>query len=250
MKLLVTILVSLVGVVFARADEATANVQQALKDEGFYYGEITGNKDSDTTAAIRRYQIRNGLQITGDLNDETLKSLGVNSAGGKPTEKPSATAAPDVSDLRAEPGAKPSRDSTEAIAPTNPMTGQPFPEPQRQRPATPDYDTGQVAPNNYFAGTPYERTSPAVQRNVIVAAEDLLASRGLYRGAIDGAAGPDLEFSVRAYQAKVRLPVTGRLDLPTLAAMQLLPGATAPVYVPRRRDLREPPVRGEWIPER
>ena len=40
----------------ARADEAIANAQQALKDQGFYYGEITGRKDADTTAAIRRYQ--------------------------------------------------------------------------------------------------------------------------------------------------------------------------------------------------
>jgi hypothetical protein len=59
-----------------------------------------------------------------------------------------------------------------------------------------------------------------------------------------------LEFSLRAYQARARLPVTGRLDLDTLAALELLPGANAPIYVPRRRPLREAPVRGEWIPDR
>ena len=61
----------------ARADEAIANAQQALKDQGFYYGEITGRKDADTTAAIRRYQIRNGLKVTGELNNETQRSLRV-----------------------------------------------------------------------------------------------------------------------------------------------------------------------------
>ncbi|MEJ7703238.1 MAG: peptidoglycan-binding domain-containing protein [Geodermatophilaceae bacterium] len=65
----------------ARADQAIASMQQALKDQGFYYGEITGTKDADTTAAIRRYQIRNGLKITGDLNAETQKSLGVRGSG-------------------------------------------------------------------------------------------------------------------------------------------------------------------------
>src|SRR5256714_12433623 len=112
----------------ARADQVVQNVQQALKEQGFYYGEVTGEKDADTTAAIRRYQIRNGLQISGDLNDETLKSLGVDSSGVRAIVKASpapAPAAPQTSDLRAEP--------RQSSAPTNPLTGQPFPEPQQDR---------------------------------------------------------------------------------------------------------------------
>ena len=247
MKLRITVLVLLASVGLLSADQAIQNVQQALKDQGFYYGEITGAKDADTTAAIRRYQIRNGLQITGDLNEETLKSLGVDSSGARAIAKASPSpvpAAPNTSDLRAE--------RHESAAPINPLTGQPFPEPQQDRrgPVRPDYDAvpGRLAEN--FAGTPYEAAPPQVQRDVIVSAQNILARRGLYRGAFDGFAGPDLEFSLRAYQARVRLPVTGRLDLETLAALQLLPGANAPVYVPRRRPLREAPVRGEWIPER
>ena len=231
----------------ARADQAVQNVQQALKDQGFYYGEVTGEKDADTTAAIRRYQIRNGLQISGDLNDETLKSLGVDSSGARAIVKASPTpapAAPETSDLRAQP--------RESSAPTNPLTGQPFPEPpqDRQVPVRPDYDTVPAHPAEEFAGTPYEAAPPQVRRDVIISAQNLLARRGLYRGAIDGYPSPGLEFSLRAYQARVRLPVTGRLDLETLAALELLPGANAPIRVPRRRPLREAPVRGEWIPER
>jgi len=56
-----------------RADEAVAKAQQSLKDQGFYYGQVTGEKNADTSAAIRRFQIRNGLQVTGELNDETLQ---------------------------------------------------------------------------------------------------------------------------------------------------------------------------------
>src|SRR2546421_13023123 len=137
MKLRIAILVLLVSLGPLWADQAIQNVQQALKDQGFYYGEITGTKDADTTAAIRRYQIRNGLQITGDLNEETLKSLGVDSSGARAIAKASPTsapAAPETSDFRAEP--------RETSAPTNPLTGQPFPEPQqdRQVPVRPDYD--------------------------------------------------------------------------------------------------------------
>jgi len=50
------------------------SLQQTLKDQGFYYGTVTGDKSAETTAAIRRYQIRNGLQVTGELNEETLRS--------------------------------------------------------------------------------------------------------------------------------------------------------------------------------
>jgi peptidoglycan hydrolase-like protein with peptidoglycan-binding domain len=252
---LVVLLAALAGA--ARADQVVQSVQEALKDQGFYYGEVTGEKDADTTAAIRRYQIRNGLQISGDLNDETLKSLGVDSSGARAVVKASPTSAPvapETSDLRGEP--------RESSAPTNPLTGQPFPEPQQgrspeaeirrggQAPVRPDYDAVPARSAENFTGTPYEAAPPQVQRDVIVSAQNILARRGLYRGAYDGNLSPDLEFSLRAYQARSRLPVTGRLDLDTLAALELLPGANAPVYVPRRRPLREAPVRGEWIPER
>jgi peptidoglycan hydrolase-like protein with peptidoglycan-binding domain len=246
MKLQIAVLILFASIEALSADQAIQSVQQALKDQGFYYGEITGEKDADTTAAIRRYQIRNGLQITGDLNQETLKSLGVDSSGAQSIAKTSPTpapAAPGTSDLRAEP--------RESAAPTNPLTGQPFPESQQggQSAARPDYETVPGRPLENFAGTPYEAAPPQVQRNIIVSAKNILARRGLYRGAFDGNAGPDLEFSLRAYQARVRLPVTGRLDLETLAALELLPGGKAPVYLPRRRPSREEPVRGEWIPE-
>ena len=251
MKICLAALILLSSIGALLADSTLENVQQALKDEGFYYGEITGNKDADTTAAIRRYQIRNGLQITGDLNDETLKSLGVNSSGGRTVVKASPTAAPGASDSRALLKQEPEPEQTQG--PTNPLTGQPFPQP-KQGPQSPSAADDDVAPPRAgagnFVGTPYETAPPEVQRNVVVSAETFLARRGLYRGPIDGFLGPDLEFSLRAYQARARLPVTGRLDLETLAALQLLPGANAPIYVPRRRPLRESPVRGEWIHER
>ena len=244
-------LVLLVSAGAVLADPMIENVQQALKDQGFYYGEITGNKDTDTTAAIRRYQIRNGLQITGDLNDETLKSLGVDSSGNRAVVKASPTAsppAPGTSDLRAPLKQEPEPEQNQG--PTNPMTGQPFPQPPRQGQQAPSDDNLVPGrPTENFAGTPLETAPPEVQRRVIASAQNILAERGLYRGPINGMVGPDFEFSLRAYQARVRLAVTGRLDLETLAALQLLPGGNRPVYLPRRHPLPDHPVRGEWIRE-
>ena len=71
-----------------QADQITAAVQQALKEQGFYYGEVTGEKTADTTAAIRRYQIRNGLQVTGEIDAETLRSLGVGTGSARATPPP------------------------------------------------------------------------------------------------------------------------------------------------------------------
>jgi peptidoglycan hydrolase-like protein with peptidoglycan-binding domain len=241
--------------VSAQADPSVESAQQALKDEGFYYGEVTGEKDTDTTAAIRRYQIRNGLQVNGDLNEETLKALGINSAGARSVVKASPTTPPEASDLRA--------DRHPNAGPTNPLTGQPFPDQSQDRdrsasaplrrdeqpPARPDYGTAAPQPGGNFAGTPFEASPPQVQQNVIASAQSILARQGLYRGMIDGTVGPELEFSLRAYQSRVHLPITGRLDLETLAALRLLPGGKAPIYVPRHRPTRQAPVRGEWVPD-
>src|SRR5882762_12015872 len=103
MKLRIAVVVLVAALVAgARADQVVQNVQQALKDQGFYYGEVTGEKNADTTAAIRRYQIRNGLQVTGELNDETLRSLRNNPSKPSPAPAitPVPTTPPDTSDLR------------------------------------------------------------------------------------------------------------------------------------------------------
>jgi hypothetical protein len=117
----------------------------------------------------------------------------------------------------------------------------------QDRQSPPVYQGGAVPMQPDFVGTPFEKAPPEVRRKVIIDAQNILAQRDLYRGPLDGSFRPELEFSLRAYQARVGLKKTGRLDLQTLAALELLPGANAPVYTPRRRVLRQPPVRGEWI---
>src|SRR3981081_2481706 len=108
MRNITTVFIFLVATALARADQTIESVQQALKDQGFYYGEVTGEKNADTTAAIRRFQIRNGLQISGELNDETLKALRSNASSAPapaPVASPPVVArapspTPDTSDLR------------------------------------------------------------------------------------------------------------------------------------------------------
>src|SRR5437868_5730104 len=145
-KFFITAVIFLAGFSLAWADRAIESAQQKLKDQGFYYGEINGKKDADTTAAIRRYQIRNGLQITGELDSETQRSLGVASTTTPAPTRPSAT--PDTSDLRAE-SSVPKSERTDVPGPRGP------------RPET----------SGLFDGTPYEVAPPEVQRRVIVDAQ-------------------------------------------------------------------------------
>jgi peptidoglycan hydrolase-like protein with peptidoglycan-binding domain len=229
----------------ARADQMIESVQQTLKDQGFYYGEITGQMSSDLTAAIRRYQIRSGLQVNGQLNGETLQSLGIqSSSAAQPATKP-VSPTPALS--------RPGEQSPTEGANGTPPPVQPFtnaPQDQQVYPSNPLPSAGSAP--GVLARTPFEAAPAEVQRNVIVSAQIALARRGLYYEEINGIYGPAMEFSLRAYQARAKLPVTGRLDLPTLAALRLLPHRRDPFYDPSHRRLRPPPippVRGEWVPE-
>ncbi|HEY4272229.1 MAG TPA: peptidoglycan-binding protein [Candidatus Udaeobacter sp.] len=68
-----------------RGDDNVREVQTKLSDEGCYFGEIDGAYSNDLSTALSRYQIRNGLPITGQLDVETSKALGAKPAVGPST---------------------------------------------------------------------------------------------------------------------------------------------------------------------
>lgn len=178
----------------AYADEQTSAAQGTLKAQGFYFGEITGQLDDQTTAAIKRFQIRNGLEVTGQLDAATLKAL------GQPSEPQQA----------APPAAIP------APAPVKPEE-----TPRALAPAAP-----QAANEGYafvFARTPYETAPLEVQQTTVRKAQTLLSKKGFYRGEIDGTACETFQLALVDYQSANGLPRTGQLDMETLSALRLLP---------------------------
>ena len=58
-------------------DEVIANVQTALQDAGYYFGEITGSLGIDTRAALANFQRDYGLPITGAIDEATVEALGL-----------------------------------------------------------------------------------------------------------------------------------------------------------------------------
>ncbi|HZR05039.1 MAG TPA: peptidoglycan-binding domain-containing protein [Candidatus Udaeobacter sp.] len=192
-------IVALCAASAVRADQKIESVQQALKDQGFYYGDVTGNKTADTTAAIRRYQIRNGLQVTGEVNPETLRSLNLNSASSTQATTKSAVTQP--SDVRPDKSARLGQTSL---------------------PPAPSGHDRRLKTNAGFPRVPYPLASPRRSKRIVLAeVQRQLAGRGYYRGRIDGRYGRRTALALRAFQLDGGIPPSGWPNPETLGALGL-----------------------------
>jgi peptidoglycan hydrolase-like protein with peptidoglycan-binding domain len=199
MKRLLCLVVTLCAVNFVQADQTIRSLQQTLKAQGFYYGAVTGDKSAETTAAIRRYQIRNGLQVTGEINEETLRWVNSSSnsvaSASQPASKPAAI---QPNSVRGDASARLSQSSPPPS----------FNQPNRPLETSPPYST------SFYQSAPLR-----VNRRIIAGAQYQLMSRGYYRGRVDGRYGSRTAFAVRAFQSSAGLPPTGRLDIETVTAL-------------------------------
>ncbi len=196
-RLLLCLGVIFCGVSFANADETIRTLQQTLKNQGFYYGAVTGDKSAETTSAIRRYQIRNGLQVTGELNEETLRSVKSSSnsiaIASRPIPQPVARA--------------------NKIGDAKGLANQSSPVPAFSQPDHP------LQSNPQYSASFYQSAPIRMNRRTIAGVQYQLMSRGYYRGRVDGKYGRETAFALRAFQSRAGLPSTGRLDTGTLEAL-------------------------------
>jgi hypothetical protein len=58
-------------------DQVIYNVQQALKDLGYYSGSLSGSMSGATINAIGAFQQDNGLEVTGAIDEPTVEALGL-----------------------------------------------------------------------------------------------------------------------------------------------------------------------------
>lgn len=65
------------GYGYAAPGDVTAQVQQSLAQQGYYYGPIDGILGPGTRSAIQRYQIDHGLAVTATIDEQTLATLGM-----------------------------------------------------------------------------------------------------------------------------------------------------------------------------
>ena len=261
MKRLTFLLASAILISIAAANEQLRDVQTTLKSQGFYYGEADGKDNAETSAAIRRFQIRNGLAVTGKLTQETLGALGLGGRNTPPSEPKPATArsvanpkssqvnppAPSAKDPTPDLNEPPPRRAEDILR--APKTG--F-ETARSSPRITPADPAIVQPpraipapiftpfSTVFRGTPYEEAPREVQLDALRRAQSHMAERRYYRGPLDGIPGPATSEAIFSYQEAYGLRRTGRLDMDTLADMRLLPrnapagGPLKPFYNPNR----------------
>lgn len=257
MKRLPLLLATALFAAAAAANDQLRDVQGALKSQGFYYGEVTGNDSAETAAALRRFQIRNGVTVTGKLNADTLAALGFAEkrnaapapAAPQPAAQPAPAPAPEAPvqkqfnpppppqpaqppQAMPRPGEQIPSVRRERALPPEPEAPAPTPPPARRlrpdgvnavEPPTP-VPAAVYSPNStMFRDTPYATASREVQMNVIRRAQSLMAAKRLYRGPIDGLTAADTSEAIFLFQDEAELRRTGRLDTDTLAEMRLLP---------------------------
>jgi peptidoglycan hydrolase-like protein with peptidoglycan-binding domain len=73
----ILIFLAIISVSNASADDVVFGAQTKLKQLGYYNGVVDGQMGSQTAAAIRRFQVAQKLKVTGEMNPQTLRRLGI-----------------------------------------------------------------------------------------------------------------------------------------------------------------------------
>ena len=104
----------------APTPQRISEIQSALARGGYYQGTPNGKWDSNTVAAMQKFQSENGLSSSGKIDATSLQKLGLGSGTAgvdapKPAAPPSSAANPSAS-------VPPSTTTTAASVPPNPST--------------------------------------------------------------------------------------------------------------------------------
>lgn len=83
-------------------------IQTALSRDGYYQGEPNGKWDSNTVAAVQKFQSANGMDANGKLDAPTLQKLGLGSdIAGVSAPKPMVPGSPNAAPSSSAPSAVP-----------------------------------------------------------------------------------------------------------------------------------------------
>lgn len=253
-KILLFSAISILACGLAVADDQVRSAQESLKAQGFYVGPVDGEMNTATGKAIRRFQIRNGIDATGELDPATVNALKQTAAATAPSAPaPEASAPEPITPPTPEAPAPPPEAASPKPAASpdenylrNQTARHPAPRPPEETEAGPPIRRADESFARLYARTPFWNAPRVVQTDTLRKAQALLARAGLYDAPLDGVPSPDVEEALFRFQSRYRLPRTGRLDIDTLAQMHLLPVSRVPLR-PFRGTLDEPPhaVRGE-----
>lgn len=225
------------------ADESPLrSAQTVLKAQGFYFGEVTGQPSEETTQSIRRFQVRNLLPVTGELDAATVRVLDALGAAYRPSpsDAEAGRAALQARSRRlaerppSEPAATPPPTPLPNVAPA--AAPPPAVQPQSTPPVT--APSPSEAPRPAVPAPASPAAEPSYAPPPLAQAQVILEGEGFYRGEIDGRRGSRTRRALVDYQVARALRPTGRLDAPTLAAMGIDAPPEADRPSQRRRHAR------------
>jgi peptidoglycan hydrolase-like protein with peptidoglycan-binding domain len=118
----------------APTPQRISEIQSALAHGGYYQGAPNGKWDSNTVAAMQKFQSDNGLSSSGKLDAPSLQKLGLGSGtAGVDAPKPVAPATPTAAANSAATTSSPTAPSTTTASAVTPTPNSPAPAPKLQR---------------------------------------------------------------------------------------------------------------------
>lgn len=185
------------------AEGPIASVQRSLKEQQFYFGEVNGQLDEETRAAVRRYQIHQGIPVSGELDTVTLQALqsatGTAETHAAPTQDTPAVAERSVRG-RARNLEQDDREFLEQLEGSPGSSAPPAPEPRSMEP-----QTAQTPP---AAERPKQATPPAPEQAGLTAD----AARQFVEDYLDAAEQPTPEEEVSFFADRVDYFDSGKVN--------------------------------------
>ena len=196
----------------ALTPDAIRLIQNRLHDAGVFNGAADGAWGADSLQALRVFQQTRGLQATGEMNQATAVTLGIN-----PVDLVSGNAG---SGQPGEPAPAPQA-GTAAPAPAGVPTGEPTGAPPGAQP-------GMAPPPGQPAPAAEHRSPVPLSRNALRLIQSRLREQGFYFGGIDGVWGPGSQSALVHLQQARGIPVSGRIDAASVQALGFDPNNFPP----------------------
>jgi peptidoglycan hydrolase-like protein with peptidoglycan-binding domain len=208
-------------------DDTVRQVQKTLNDRGFRTGGIDGRMGPQTQAALVNFQRAEKLQPTGKLDRQTLAALDIQKDGAAGSGRYGAATIRKVQETLNDRGFK--------AGPANGIVGETTSTALRAFQKSENIAvTGRLNPRTLAAlGIPEDSASTGTTRGANPSSATVremqrkLAGRGYRPGSPDGVIGRATRSALMDFQRAEKLPVTGRADRATLAALGVGSGMAA-----------------------
>jgi peptidoglycan hydrolase-like protein with peptidoglycan-binding domain len=176
--------------------DAVRAVQGKLNALAGFQGQANGAWGPDSEAALRGFQQNNGLQVTGQMNQATAATMGLDIPSLIGAAAPAAAPVP-----------------APAPAPQAPAAPPPSPAPAAAPPPAPA-----AAPQPVFA----------LSSDSVRMVQARLRQLGFYNGTVDGEWGAGSQTALQAFQQAHGLPADGHLNAASVQAMGIDPASMRP----------------------